>query len=67
MDSLQHTTVIVNNPPRPSQLYRLGWNAYFDGCSRDTLATEDERRGWNAANRSDAESRIAGYADRVGW
>jgi hypothetical protein len=67
MRSLMHETIIVNNPPKPSQLYRLGWNAYYDGMSLDSLATESERRGWKAANRAEAEAATAGYAESMGW
>lgn len=61
-----HSTIIVDNPPKPRQLYQLGWNHYLDGVSRDTCDTDHERRGWDAANRAEAAA-ASGYDKHMGW
>lgn len=62
-----HATIIVDCPPKPGQLYRLGWNRFFDGLSRTTCENDHERRGWDAANRACAETLTPGYAESMSW
>lgn len=57
-----YTTLIVDNPPKPGQLYRVGWNAYCEGTQYETLTNEHERRGWKAAHRAET-----GDTERQGW
>lgn len=67
MSILMHETLIVNSPPTPAQLRRMGWNAYGRGESLDTLTTDAERRGWMSANKAHAETLTDGYAESMVW
>ena len=62
-----YSTVIVDYPPKPRQLYQLGWNRFCDGMSRATCENDHERRGWDAASRAAAEALTPGYAESMGW
>lgn len=67
MKPKMHTTITVDYPPKPHQLFKIGWNAYLDGRPLDANATADERRGWNAANKAEAETLTPGYANSMNW
>jgi hypothetical protein len=67
MSILSYETLIVSNPPKPSELYRLGWNAYCNGLPYAELTTDAEKRGYMAANRSQAETLTDGYAQSMRW
>lgn len=68
MMSIQsYETVEVSNPPKASELYKLGWNAYLNGDNPDTLTTADEKRGWKAASRAEGEYLTGNYAKNMRW
>jgi hypothetical protein len=62
MQILNYQTVVVN--ATPTQLYRLGWNAYLNGVAYQLLETDAEKRGYMAANKAEAAA-VTGYDQEV--
>lgn len=67
MSVQSYTTVTVSNPPKASELYKLGWNAFCNGLPYSSLQTADEKRGYHAASKRQAEYLTPGYADSMQW
>lgn len=43
--------------------YRIGWNKYASGRPLSACTNEEQRRGWNAANRAQAAAETAMYME----
>ena len=75
MSTIARTTSSVNwrvgapvaDPAVAYEQFRLGWDYYTARESYASCANAEQRRGYLAANASEAESTIGGFADRAGF
>lgn len=67
MNTATTTIAFTVAPATATEQYWQGFNAYMRHEPYSAMTTRHEKRGYMAANRAEAESAIAGYADKRGF
>lgn len=62
----QKRTTTTRITETPADLYWAGYDAYCNRLPLEYCHSDEERRGWNAANSAEAAA-ITGYDKFMGW